>query len=229
MRILLKSIGIIFLMWLGMVLWYALAPMFLPGPTVGPSSWQAMPDGRLVRPFDNAEVILYTMPLFLVWLLCAIAQARRLSPLAVVGALALLWLAAFAVWNYVVLTLALLAPLVLLALCTKGFSLASLFVTPRRLDRLLSGLRNGADGWLARRHGPGTARAGHAAAVLVIAGAASWALWHACDGLDGHGIPGTFGLAARSGAVAFGAFLLLRGHLRIARSPHAGSGDFGVP
>lgn len=231
MRIVFKGIGIIFLLWLGMHIWYAFSPSFLPGPAVAPGTWVSL-DQELVgvfkggpeeerayreqldraRPFDNSLVINYVMPLFLVWLLCAIGKARRLSPIVIFCALTVLWLTAFLVVRAMDLILFEMIGSYLILLFIFPF----LFFVPRQLDRALAKLLNEEDGWLARRHGPDAARAGHGALVFLVTGIFIWVLWRTCDGLDGGGIPDTFALVVRSAAVAYGVFLLIRSHVRIA-------------
>lgn len=267
-RRVLKGIGVIFLLWLAMHLWFALSPLFLPDPPAdmpGPPTVQEQLRGlaearqaggpeaeeayreqlERSRPFDNSMVIYYMFPLLLVWLLCAVGRARQISPISIVGALTLLWLAAYLAIQVLTQVVILVAPhagtighyfleglshlsdkslwklalvgigiVVVLIFRAPVFIVSLLLYVPRRFDRALVDLLNDEDGWLAQRHGASAAQAGHVAAILLLAGIAGWILWRACDGLDGGGIPDTFALFARGGVVAFGAFLLVRTHLR---------------
>lgn len=112
-RFVLKGIGYLFLLWLGLHLWFALSPLFLPDSPVPPGTFagvqqqleglaearRAGPEAEAAfrrqldrsRPFDNSLIISYIFPVILVRLLCAAARARQLSPLAIVAALSLIW------------------------------------------------------------------------------------------------------------------------------------------
>lgn len=267
-RIVFKGIGVVFLLWLGLLLWFTLSPLFLPGPSAGPGTWesvqpsleglaevrQAGPEADaeyrrqidLSRPFDNSLVIYYAVPAMLVWWLCAAARARKVSPMAIVGALTLLWFA-FAVFLQVIswtsfnyasvvhrvmaaryylydkefwlLAAIAIAALVIAALCVGGIIFSVVFYSryvPRRIDSALVELLDEEEGWLARNYGPNIARKGHWLVVVVLTGIVNWTVWRMCDGIDGGGIPDTLGLAGRLAVVAHGAYLLIRTHLGIA-------------
>lgn len=263
MRIALKAFGLLFLLYLGLVLWFPivsiLAPTAAPPPgnfasvqeqlqglaeaeRAGPEALAAFKE-RLERskPFDNTLVIAYTLPLFLVWLICAVGQAREITPLAFVGALWLLWFAAAALaeallllaphagglrdfaewlaanlsdWSFYRLVGFLISIALGVAWRSPGLVGKWVIGGPRLVDGALRALVDEDEGWIAPRFGAPAARAAHLVLILALTGIASWALWQACDGVDGGGLPGAFGLVARVSAVALGASMMLRAHLR---------------
>ena len=114
-RFVLKGVGYLFLIWLGLHLWFALSPLFLPDSPTPPGTFagvrqeleglaearRAGPEAEVAfrrqldrsRPFDNSLIIAYIFPVILVRLLCAAARGRQLSPLAIFMALSLIWFA----------------------------------------------------------------------------------------------------------------------------------------
>lgn len=263
MKIFFKSIGFIFLIWLAMNLWNIFSPMFLPGSPSEPRNWvsveQQLKDQSAAeregpealeayleqldrsRRFDNSLVIYYVLPLFLVWLICAMGRARQLSPLAFTTAILVLWLCLMgvvqvlvviapylgtigvyglkilpylsdaALWRLIGLLICLV---VVIAWRTPRFVSTWVFALPRLVDDFMREVLNDEDGWVAQEHGEDVARWAHLAFIFLTGGLAAWILWQACDSVDGSGIPDTFGLVARLAAVGLGATLLIRTHFR---------------
>ena len=246
-----------------MNLWNIFSPMFLPGPPPEPRTWasveQQLRDQSAAeregpealeayleqldrsRPFDNSLVIYYILPLFLVWLICAMGRARRISPLAFTTAILVLWLCFVGVGQ----AIALIAPyagnigavgldiltylsdaqlwrviglligiVVVIAWRAPRFVSSWVFALPRKIDEFMREVLNDEDGWVAQEHGEDAARWAHLGFIVVTGGLAAWILWQACDSVDGSGIPDTFGFVARLAAVGLGATLLIRTHFR---------------
>lgn len=277
-RTILKGIGVVFLLWLGLHIWFIISPTFLPGPSAEPGTFagvqqslqglaearQADPEAEaayrrqmdLSRPFDNSLVIFYVFPVLLVRVLCGIARRRQISPLAIVAAPAVAWfvgvLLIYAIgtvmglvlpnlksigqqaaeirpflsdWTFWELTILAAGTFLVFALRAPRLLGSWVFRLPRRIDRALTDLLDEQDGWLAENNGPDMARIGHGLVVILLTGISSWAVWSLCDGMDGGGVPDTFGLIARIAAIVFSAYLLARTHFAIvdygAKSPDA--------
>ncbi len=262
-KIFFKAIGFIFLIWLAMHIWNIFSPMFLPGtpppPRTSASLQQQLIDRSAAeregpealeayleqldrsRPFDNSLVIYYVLPLFLVWLICAMGQARQLSPLAFTTAILALWLCLMGLVQVIMLIAPyagsigafgldiltylsdahlwrviglLIGIVVVVAWRTPRFVSSWVFALPRLVDDFMREVLNDEDGWVAQEHGEEVARWAHLGFIVLTGGLAAWVLWQACDSVDGPGIPDTFGFVARLAAVGLGATLMIRTHFR---------------